>query len=110
MDIMSADYADTHFPCKLWDMGQNGITLSQFEWDKATQIMLYGQNDFSFGDILTTPIFETGDPIRLYHRKEIEQIMQSNNMQVQKIFSDFSDSAGTENSIQMLVFSVKTYR
>jgi len=110
MDIMSADYADTHFPCNLWDMGEKGITLSQFEWDKATQIMLYGQNDFSYGDVLTAPCFEAGDPIRLYHKKEIEQIMLANHMQVQKIYSDFSGSPSTENTLQMLVCSVKTYR
>lgn len=31
MDIVSADYADTHFPCKLWDAGERGLTLSSFE-------------------------------------------------------------------------------
>lgn len=31
MDIMSADYADAHYPCKLWDCGKNGVTLSAFE-------------------------------------------------------------------------------
>lgn len=53
MDIMSADYADAHYPCKLWDAGEKGITLSVFEWDAATKILLYGQNDFDY-EILAT--------------------------------------------------------
>ncbi|MFR5553709.1 MAG: class I SAM-dependent methyltransferase, partial [Roseburia intestinalis] len=32
MDIMNGSYAQTHFPCKLWDAGEKGLTLSAFEW------------------------------------------------------------------------------
>ena len=28
MDIMNGSYAQTHFPCKLWDAGEKGLTLS----------------------------------------------------------------------------------
>ena len=31
MDIMNGSYAETHFPCKLWDAGEKGLTLSAFE-------------------------------------------------------------------------------
>ena len=34
MDIMNGSYAQTHFPCKLWDAGEKGLTLSAFEWEK----------------------------------------------------------------------------
>ncbi len=107
MDIMNADYADTHFPCNLWDSGENGITLSKFEWNKESKIMLYGQNDFAFGDVITSPNFEKGDPIRLYHRKEIETIMKRNGMTVKQVFSDFEGNPGGDNEIQMIVFSEK---
>ncbi len=107
MDIMSADYADTHFPCNLWDAGENGITLSRFEWNRESQIMLYGQNDFAFGDVLSIPNFEQGDPIRLYHRKEIEEIMKQNNMSVKQVFSNFDGISESNNDIQMIVFSEK---
>ncbi|MBQ6806346.1 MAG: class I SAM-dependent methyltransferase [Lachnospiraceae bacterium] len=108
MDIMSADYADTHFPCNLWDMGQNGITLSKFEWNQESKIMLYGQNDFAYGDVLTIPKFESGDPIRLYHRKEIEQIMKKRDMQVKQVFGNFNEMAKNDTEIQMIVCSEKT--
>lgn len=110
MDIMNADYADTHFPCNLWDSGENGITLSKFEWNKESKIMLYGQNDFAFGDILTVPTFEKGDPIRLYHRREIEAIMKRNGMTVKQVFSDFDGNPGSCNGIQMIVVSEKMSR
>ena len=46
IDIQSGDYADAHFLQKLWDVGSETLTLSSFEWDKETRIMLYGQVDF----------------------------------------------------------------
>ena len=107
MDIMSADYADTHFPCNLWDMGKKGITLSKFEWDKESKIMLYGQNDFSYGDVLKSPYFEKGDPLRLYHREEIRQIMKERNMKVKQVFGKFDGTPANENEIQMIVISEK---
>lgn len=110
MDIMSADYADTHFPCDLWDMGQNGLTLSKFEWDKESKIMLYGQNDFAYGKVLTVPHFENADPIRLYHKKEIEQIMEKRHMQVKRVFSNFNEMEENDTGIQMIVYSEKKDR
>lgn len=107
MDIMSADYADTHFPCNLWDMGNSGITLSRFEWDNETQMLLYGQNDFGYGEILTKPVFQEGDPIRLYHSSQIRGIMKDRGMQVKKIYSRFDGTLWDENSIQMIVYSQK---
>lgn len=107
MDIMSADYADTHFPCNLWDAGEKGITLSRFEWDKDSQIMLYGQKDFAYGEILAEPKFEAGDPIRLYHLKEIQQIMKDRNMCVCQVFGKFDGTPGSESEIQMIVYSEK---
>ena len=43
MDIMNGGYADSHFPCKQWDAGEKGLTLSAFEWDSATRTLLYGR-------------------------------------------------------------------
>lgn len=107
MDIMSADYADTHFPCSLWEAGQSGLTLSRFEWDRKSKILLYGQNDFAYGDTLTAPAFESGDPIRLYHREEIEKIMKERDMSVKQVFGNFDGTPGNNNEIQMIVYSKK---
>jgi len=105
MDIMSADYADTHFPCNLWDAGKTGITLSKFEWDRESKILLYGQKDFAYGDVITCPRFESGDPIRLYHIDEIKEILKKRNMEVGQVFGKFDGTLGNKNEIQMIVCS-----
>lgn len=107
MDIMSADYADTHFPCQLWDAGQNGLTISLFEWNKDTKIMLYGQRDYAYGDILTKPVFAEGDPTRLYHLTEIESLMEQRGMRVVSAYGKFDGTLASENEIQLRVYSQK---
>lgn len=107
MDIMNADYADSHFPCNLWDAGENGLTLSRFEWNPETNIMLYGQNDFAYGHPLGVPWFGAGDPIRLYHRAEVHQIMAQRNMCVKQVYGKFDGTPGSVNEIQMIVVSEK---
>lgn len=107
MDIMSGDYADTHFPCKLWDAGENGITLSEFEWDKETCRMLYGQLDYSYGEILQKPEIEYGDCTRLYRFNEIKNIFNNLGMNIVCAYSDISGNEYTKDSIQMMIFSQK---
>lgn len=107
MDIMSADYADSHYPCRLWEAGKNGITLSAFEWDKTAKILLYGQNDFRFGEPLTAPDFEYGYPTRLYHSAEIDDIMKARGMTAVKSFCDYNGAPASENGLQLMVISKK---
>lgn len=107
MDIMNADYARSHFPCKHWDSGEKGLTLSQFAWDDASKTMIYGQIDYHFGDILSKPEFLEGNPIRLYTLDEIITEYASLGMQVKQSFADFSGKCLTENDIQMIVCSEK---
>lgn len=110
MDIMSADYADTHYPSQLWDAGDNGLTLSLFEWNKATNILIYGQNDFYFGDVLHSPHFECGDPIRLYHSAEIDEIMKQRGMAVIKMYCDYDGTPASANGLQLMTISKKIQR
>ncbi|SFR91323.1 class I SAM-dependent methyltransferase [Anaeromicropila populeti] len=107
MDIVSADYADTHFPCSLWDAGSNGLTLSKFEWDRESNIMLYGQEDYKYGTILNKPVFSEGCPTRLYHRNEIYDIMEQRHMQVVQMFGKFDGTPASASEIQMMVYSKK---
>lgn len=103
MDLMNGSYADTHFPCQLWDAGEKGLTLSRFEWDLETRILLYGQKDFSYGAPVEKPIFEEGNPIRLYTLPEIAEIYASVGMRVTKCFGDFSGRPASSDCIQMLI-------
>lgn len=107
MDIMSADYADTHFPCNLWDAGSYALTLSRFEWEKSTNILIYGQQDIEYGSELKKPEFVEGNPTRLYHEEEVNQIMKDRNMKVSKMFGTFDGVPASSNEIQMMVISEK---
>ena len=107
MDIMNADYADNHFPCKLWDAGEKCLTLSNFEWNVKTRTLLYGQLDVPYGVPLPRPDMQEGNPIRLYSRKEIEQIFGKNGMTVLESFADFDGTPSSENGIQLMVLSQK---
>lgn len=107
MDIINAEYAEVHFPCKTWDPGLNGLTLSQFEWNEKTRIMLYGQLDLKYGSMLTRPLIEYGNPTRLYSLSEVEEIMLRHSMKVKKTWSDYHGELSSENAFQLMVFSEK---
>lgn len=107
MDIMNGAYAQTHFPCKLWDAGKNGLTLSSFEWDADSKTMIYGQQDYQFGQVLSKPEFYEGNPIRLYTLEEIEAVYRKLGLRVVGSYSDFTGKTSSAYGIQLLVHSVK---
>lgn len=107
MDIMNADYAEHHFPCKLWDEGEKCLTLSKFEWNSETRIMMYGQLDFPYGQALTKPVIDKGNPTRLYSLSEIEGIMNRRGMEVFASYADFDGAPSSIDGIQMIVCSRK---
>lgn len=107
MDIMNGGYAHTHFPCKLWDAGERGLTLSVFEWDEPAKTLIYGQRDYPYGEPLTKPEFAEGNPIRLYTLEEIRELFAARGMTVTESFSDFSGKPSSDNGIQLLVCSEK---
>ena len=110
MDIMNADYADRHFPRKLWDAGEKCLTLSNFEWNANTRTFLYGQTDIPYNVPLPKPDMQEGNPIRLYSRKEIEQIFAKNGMSVLESFADFGGTPPSENGMQLMVLSQKIFQ
>lgn len=107
MDVMNGDYARSHFPCRLWDAGEKGLTLSVFEWDSATSTLIYGQQDYSFGKVLTKPEFSEGNPIRLYGKRELQELLARQGMEVVRCYSDFSGAPASGNAIQLMVYSRK---
>lgn len=107
MDVMNGDYAKTHFPCKLWDAGDKGLTLSKFEWDAETKTLIYGQQDFRFGEVLCSPEITEGNTIRLYSMDEVAKIFAGLDMHVTQSFADFAGRPLSANAIQMIVCSEK---
>ena len=107
MDIMNGSYAETHFPCKLWDEGEKCLTLSAFEWDKKSKILLYGQVDYPYGEPLWKPEMKEGNPIRLYTISEISKIFSKLDMSICKSYADFTGKLSSDNDIQLMVYSVR---
>ena len=109
MDIMNGSYAETHFPCKLWDEGEKCLTLSAFEWDKKSKIMLYGQVDYPYGEPLCKPEMKEGNPIRLYTISEISKIFSTLGMSVCKSYADYTGKPSSDKDILLMVDSVRNY-
>lgn len=107
MDIMNGSYAVTHFPCKLWDAGENILTLSDFEWDNETKTLIYGQLDYRYGEPLPKPVTEEGNTIRLYTLDEIKEIYEGLGMKVYESYADFSGKLSSDNDIQLMICSEK---
>lgn len=107
MDIMSADYARLHFPCKLWDAGEKCLTISQFEWDDASSTLIYGQMDVPYGQPLPKPCMEEGNTIRLYGQEEVRGLLAGLGLQVQETWADFSGMPASDKGIQLMVYSEK---
>ena len=107
MDIMNGSYADQHFPCRLWDAGQKCLTLSAFEWNRETRVMLYGQRDYEYGQPLTRADIDEGNPIRLYTLAEITDILSSHGMEVFGVYADFDGTVSSDQHIQLLICAEK---
>ena len=107
MDIMNGSYAETHFPCKLWDEGEKCLTLSNFEWNSSTKTLIYGQLDYRYGEPLPKPEMTEGNPIRLYSLGEIQDIFSSLGMKVLGSYADFGGKPSSDNDIQLMVCSEK---
>ncbi len=107
MDIMNRAYAETHFPCKLWEAGEKCLTLSEFEWEKNSKTLIYGQADYKYGEMLSKPDIKEGNVIRLYSAGEVREIFTKLKMEVCKTYSDFDGQPLSDNKIQLMVYSVK---
>ena len=81
---------DNDSPCKLWDAGEKGLTLSAFEWEKDRKTLIYGQVDYMYGEALYKPEMKEGNPIRLYSLDEITEIFGKLGLRICNSFADFS--------------------
>lgn len=107
IDVMNASYADRHFPCRLWEAGEKCLTLSQFEWNNKTRILLYGQCDYPYGQPLAKPELTEGNPIRLYSMEEITGILSSVGMSVTESCADFNGKPSSDHDLQLLICAEK---
>ena len=45
INIRLENRSDYSFPCRLWEAGEKCLTLSQFEWNNKTRILLGGRGE-----------------------------------------------------------------
>lgn len=107
IDVQSGDYAHAHFPQKLWDAGTHGLTLSTFDWDPKTSILLYGQLDYAYGKPLTKPEMLYGNPTRLYTQSELEHIFKERGLEVYAAYADTNGELASEKGFQLKMCSKK---
>ncbi len=107
IDVQSGDYADAHFPQRLWEAGSHGLTLSAFDWNPNTRVSLYGQLDYTYGEPLVKPEMLYGNPTRLYTQYELEQIFQERGMKVFAAYADINGTPASEKGFQLKVCSEK---
>ena len=75
-DLVNGSYAQAHFPVKLWEAGEHSLSLSEFDWDPDTHIMMFGNQDFAYGEPVTKPEIAEGDPTRVYTLAELADKME----------------------------------
>jgi SAM-dependent methyltransferase len=111
MDICNGGYAAGHFPSRNWVLGNQSLSLADFEWDAQRSLMFYGGLEFKFGETLTRPQEIHSNPTRLYNLQELSEIFQKRGMRIQKAFGNFDKTIMASVDIfQMQVFSQKVNR
>lgn len=106
-DLVCGDYASAHFPVKLWEAGEHTISLSEFDWDPDKHVMMFGNQDFTYGEAITKPEITEGDPTRVYTLTELKEIMEKRNMEVVGAFAGYTKKPVSQQEFQMLVHSRK---
>ena len=106
-DLVCGDYADAHFPVRLWEAGEHAVSLSEFDWNPETRIMLFGNQDVPYGATMSRPEIPEGDPTRVYTIGEIREIMKQRGMCVCGAYAGYSRQSAGAQSFQMLVHSQK---
>lgn len=107
MDICNAEYAELYFPSTSWDTGENALSLSRFEWNRETKIMLYGGKTIPYGGSLVKPEILVGDPVRLYSHGELDGILKERNMVIKQTYSNYYGKAETPKELQLMVYSIR---
>lgn len=111
MNICNAEHGEMHFPKRYWEIGEKGLSLPEFHWDKETRRMLYGGWGIKFGEIARKPKFDemkAHSSTRLYSITEIEEIFKSRQMIIKNTFGKFDKSIpASHREMQLLVYSQK---
>lgn len=108
IDICNGAYARKHFPKRHWVVGNNMISLADFDWDDEKSLMYYGDVQLAFGKELEKPSEFYSNPTRLYSVEELKNIYSSNAMKYLAYYGDFKkNQPGTDDIFQIQVIAQK---
>lgn len=107
MDICNAEHAEHFFPKLGWEIGEQALSLSKFEWNKGTRRMLFGGWDIPYGLPAKKPDISSGDSIRLYSIEELENILEQRKMKIANTFSNYYGKNASDKELQLMVYSIK---
>ena len=108
MDVCNAEYAETHFPMRNWEIGRSSVSLPRFDWDPKRRRMLYGGWGIRFGAIAQPPkTIDAHSSTRLYSIDELREILGRRGLQIVATRSDYSSLPASPRYMQMEVFSRK---
>jgi len=108
IDICNAGYAKKYFPTRNWEIGENAISLSDFDWDDEKSLMFYGGLEIEFQKDLQRPLEIICNPTRLYGIPELTEIYKKNGMKYLESFGNFNiKTKGSDDILQIQVISQK---
>lgn len=108
MYVCSRDHAARHFPKRHWEMGQQGLALSDFTWDDQTARMIYTGYSFEYGQPLPKPTPGTPSSTRLYSVAELETIFRERGMTIMQTFGDYDVNVpASADLLGLAVYSTK---
>ena len=108
MDICNSEHAENFFPKRHWEIGKNSVSLAEFEWDKETRRMLYGDWRIDFGRVAKKPEkINYHSSIRLYSIAELETIFEKRNLKIENAYTDYSYTSASSLKMQLQVYSIK---
>lgn len=108
IDICNAGYAKKYFPTRNWEIGENAISLADFDWDDEKSLMYYGGLEIKFQKDLQRPLEIICNPTRLYGIPELTEIYKDNGMKYLEYFGNFNiNTKGSDDILQIQVISQK---
>jgi SAM-dependent methyltransferase len=93
MGVCSGAYAKKHFPRRHWDIGNQSLSLADFQWDGKNSRMLYRGYCLPYCEVLQKPREPSETDItgyiRLYTIEELQDIFSRRGMKIWKTFGDY---------------------
>ena len=102
MGVNNADYAESHFPENICEIGSKMITIWQSYWVAEKRSMICVPYNIRYGEIAVKPPqidIENETAMRLYSLTELEQIFQQRGMKIAASFANYTDKKSSNKNL-----------